>query len=279
MHPLDRKSFLFAALAGVLLFPIAPAQAASTQWEDLGGGKARLIASLDPATNEVSGVVEFVLDDGWKTYWREPGASGIPPQFDFSGSRHFAAGEVRLPVPEHVVLPESEFVGYHGRVLFSFGGLFTSMDSGGATDGLIHVSLLAGVCEEICIPATAEFELGIRALMVSDPVAEQVTADARQALPKAPSQDFRVETAIVDGDGLEIAANVPDTAGTAELFVEGPPSWQLLPARQVARDGGKVSFRLDLSRLPQDARPEAAELRFTLTSNGKGIEQRLTPAH
>ncbi|MCG6859574.1 MAG: hypothetical protein LJE67_16060 [Salaquimonas sp.] len=270
-HPI--KITLLAALVGAGLCIAVPAQAANTSWEEIGGGKARLLASLDPSTNAVSGVVEFVLDDGWKTYWREPGASGIPPQFDFSGSKHFAAGEIAFPVPEHVVLPDSEFVGYHGRVLFAFDGTITDMTPG----GVIHVNMFAGVCEEICIPATAEFEIPIHDLMVSDPEADQAIADAKLELPVKPTEDFRVETSKLDGDKMEITATVPDTAGKAELFVEGPSAWQLLPARVATRNGTNVEFSLDLSRMPKDAKPEQTELRFTLTSNGKGIEQRLTP--
>ena len=255
-----------AALAG-------PAVAASTQWQDLGGGKARLIANLDPATSQVSGVIEFDLDEGWKTYWREPGSSGIPPQFDFSGSRHFAAGDIGFPVPEHVVLPESEFVGYHGRVRFTFEGMVT----GSPSDGLIRLNLLAGVCEEICIPATVEFEMPTRELMVSDPEAEQVIEEAALALPADPSETFRIESAKLTGNVLEIAATLPDANGEAALFVEGPSNWRLLPARIADRDGTKARFELDLSNMPADAEPERTQLRFTLVSNGKGVEQSLTP--
>lgn len=262
-----------AALAAALVFAPGPGHAASTQWEDLGGGKARLVATLDPATNQVSGVVEFQLDKGWKTYWREPGASGIPPQFDFSGSRHFAAGEIGFPVPEHVVLKDSEFVGYHDRVMFTFEGMVTDF----ASDGTIRLNLLAGVCEEICIPATAAFELPTSDLMVSDPLAEQAVAEAALTLPGTPNDTFRVDSATVSGDGIEVSATLPDTDGKADLFVEGPASWRLLPAELVSREDGSARFRLDLSHMPDDAEPRRTELRFTLVSNGAGVEQRLAP--
>ena len=32
--------------------------------------------------------VEMRLDSGWKTYWRTPGAGGLPTQFDFTASRN-----------------------------------------------------------------------------------------------------------------------------------------------------------------------------------------------
>ena len=262
------------AAAALVLLSGTASQAAMTPWEELGGGKARLVASLDPATNQVSGVVEFKLDEGWKTYWRQPGASGIPPQFDFSGSRHFAAGEVGFPVPEHVVVEETDFIGYHDEVRFPFEGMMTT----GGSDGLIRLNLLAGVCLDICIPAIAEFEIPIAELMASDPQAETIIEEAALSLPGTPMPDFRVESARAKGDALEITALVPDGEGKAELFVEGPASWQLLPAKLTERQNGTARFLLDLSRMPEGQKPDGVELQFTLVANGKGIEQRLTPS-
>src|SRR5665647_485933 len=39
------------------------------------------------------------LEPAWKTYWRMPGDSGIPPQFDWAGSDNIAAIEVMFPIP------------------------------------------------------------------------------------------------------------------------------------------------------------------------------------
>lgn len=261
-------------LAALLLIAAAPsARAASSDWQDLGGGKARMLASLDPATMKVSGVVEFALEPGWKTYWREPGASGIPPRFDFSGSRHFVAGEVAFPVPEHIVLTETAFVGYRDRVLFSFDGTALAL----APDGVIRLDLLAGVCEEICIPATAHFEIPLGALMASDALAARVAIEAALALPGAPDPDFRVEKATATADRLDVTARVPDEAAGAELFVEGPAQWRLLPAVAQASEGRQRRFRLDLSRVPAGTDVAATRLRFTLVQGGRGIEQWLAP--
>ena len=30
--------------------------------------------------------LQISLAPGWKTYWRQPGDTGIPPKFDFTGS-------------------------------------------------------------------------------------------------------------------------------------------------------------------------------------------------
>ena len=43
--------------------------------------------------------IEIALDPGFKTYWRNPGDSGLPPRFDWSRSENVAGAEVRWPAP------------------------------------------------------------------------------------------------------------------------------------------------------------------------------------
>jgi DsbC/DsbD-like thiol-disulfide interchange protein len=42
----------------------------------------------------------LALRDGWKTYWRAPGDNGIPPIFDWAGSRNVASVRFHWPRPE-----------------------------------------------------------------------------------------------------------------------------------------------------------------------------------
>lgn len=271
-----KKPYRTAVLSAFgLAVAMQVAAAATTSWQDLGGGRARMLAELDPATLTVSGVVEFALEPGWKTYWRQPGASGIPPMFDFSGSRDFVADAPRFPVPEHVVLPDSDFVGYRGRVLFPFSGSVGSM----GRDGRIRLDLLAGVCRDICIPATARFEIPFSGLMVSDPQAQQAIEQAELAMPGEPRPDFRIESATIGDGEVAIRARVPAAIGKAELFVEGPGDWRLVPAVPLEDAGTERGFRLDLAGVPADADIPGTSLRFTLVQNGLGIEQWLKPGH
>lgn len=259
-----------ASLTGV-------AATATTDWQELGGGKARMLAELDPETLAVSGAVEIVLDPDWKTYWREPGGSGIPPMFDFSGSRDFLVGDIGYPVPEYVVLPDSDFIGYHDRVLFTFSGVATGL----SRDGLIHLSLMAGVCKEICIPAMAEFEIPFYKLMVTDPQAAQALADAAVKLPGEPSDDFGIDAIRIEDGTLAVFARLPSADAEAELFVEAPASWRLNPVAVQEAVGSQRVFRVDLSKaakLPEKAEIAATEFRVTLVQKGKGIEQLLKPS-
>ena len=44
--------------------------------------------------------LQITLAPGWKTYWRQPGDTGIPPRFDFSGSENLTILDVIYPAPK-----------------------------------------------------------------------------------------------------------------------------------------------------------------------------------
>ncbi|MEM7465144.1 MAG: protein-disulfide reductase DsbD domain-containing protein [Pseudomonadota bacterium] len=263
-------SKFLTALTFAFLLSVWQASAATTEWQDLGGGKARLAAVLDPNTNEVEAIVEIKLDPGWKTYWREPGGSGIPPQFDFSASRHFFPGEVMFPIPQRLEASGIVFPGYSGTVSFPFRGKMAK--SGG--EGAIRLNLLAGVCEDICIPATVEFEIQFSDLLTSDPASAMQIKEAFGTLPNEAKDDFKIIRAVkAAADRLEIEVKMPDAGPDAALFAEGPYGWYLPPAKYESTENGLTVFSQDITDIPEGADPTGTKLRYTLVHGDRGIEQ------
>jgi len=243
---------------------------AVTPWQDIGGGRARVLAVMDPDTGKVTGVLDIQLDKGWKTYWRSPGDSGIPPMLDFSGSTGFTPGEVKLPTPIYVKVGSSSFVGYKTDKMYVFEGQFSSF----ASTGKIHLNILLGVCEEICIPAQAQFEITINELSTTDAMTSSKIEFAKLDLPAAPTEDFKVVNVTRDGSkSLLISTMVPSQFDPVHLFVEGPPQWRLLPAEIAGSDGKNFTFKLDISEIPEGARVGETELRFTLVNGSRSVEQ------
>src|SRR5258705_8750265 len=105
-------SALRTALAAAMLslcFTLQP-QASSAQtaiatssWIEAHASRARLVAGRTKTANGtyLAGI-EIGLDDGWKTYWRMPGDSGVPPSFDWKGSTNVAAVNVLYPAPARI---------------------------------------------------------------------------------------------------------------------------------------------------------------------------------
>src|ERR1700675_1991382 len=87
-----------AALAG----PAAARAQDASPWDKQPHAQARLIAGSVMKSADATYLhagVEIRLDAGWKTYWREPGDSGVPPTFDFSGSENVKSVTVEWPAP------------------------------------------------------------------------------------------------------------------------------------------------------------------------------------
>ncbi|MEL7428408.1 MAG: protein-disulfide reductase DsbD domain-containing protein [Pseudomonadota bacterium] len=259
---------LATGLVPALVMMAGFAQAAVSGWQDLGGGKARLVAMVDPASGELRGAVEVRLEDGWHTYWRYPGKSGIPPRFDFAGSTGFDIGAVRFPVPELLGEGDDIYAGYKSSVIFPFSGTWDP-----AVSPSLKLSLLIGVCEEICIPAQARFSMDSAALSITDPDATRILGAARLHLPilKTPAD---LDLAISSEGQSRVLLSLKASFGDHEplLFVEGPHGWNLSPATFVGRSGERLTFSLEI---PQWADPELLKKPgpvFTLVTGGSGLE-------
>src|ERR1700753_4397019 len=75
----------------------ARAQDASPWLRD-GHSAVRLLAGSRSGAVLLGGIA-IQLQPGWKTYWRTPGDSGVPPRFDFSKSENVEAVTVLWPAP------------------------------------------------------------------------------------------------------------------------------------------------------------------------------------
>jgi len=83
-----RRAALAAALFGMAGSAFAAGSA--SPWITSTDSKVRLVSGtvdIDGAPVLVAGV-QLRMEPGWKTYWRNPGDSGVPPSFDFAGSKN-----------------------------------------------------------------------------------------------------------------------------------------------------------------------------------------------
>src|SRR3569832_2616140 len=78
--------------------PVAVRAADASPWQRDGHSAVRLLAGSRSGTVLLGGIA-FQLQPGWKTYWRAPGDSGVPPRLDFSKSDNIDAVSVLWPAP------------------------------------------------------------------------------------------------------------------------------------------------------------------------------------
>lgn len=121
------------------------------------------------------------LAPGWKTYWRSPGAAGIPPRFDWTGSRNVADVNVVFPRPEVFQSFGMQTIGYSGQMILPIA--VTAEDPNRPLR--LRLSLSYGLCEEICIPARQDLALDIMPGDQPDGAAIIQTALSEAPIPAA----------------------------------------------------------------------------------------------
>jgi DsbC/DsbD-like thiol-disulfide interchange protein len=255
---------MLAANLVFLLAIVRPGFAAdASPWD---GGKhtaARLIAG---ATAQSAGV-EVRLMAGWKTYWRYPGDSGIPPRFDFSGSQNVKSVTVRWPAPQRLTDESGTTIGYKHDVVFPLE--VVPEDAGKPTT--LRVKIDYGVCARICEPADATGEL---ALGGPGAFADRIAAnDATVPRPAKLGGSGELSIRVVKRLGNKVVVDVA-AAADVDLFAEGPtPDWALpVPLRVAEAPTGVQRYVFDLDGLPPNTKPDGAMLRLTAVAGDQAIE-------
>jgi DsbC/DsbD-like thiol-disulfide interchange protein len=162
----------------ILLLTTAPAFAGTSPWQELAPGvRARLITAdmAAPDRTTLAGI-DIDMPQGYKTYWRIPGETGIPTLLDYSGSTGLSAAHVLWPYPS---IDESggvlDYV-YFGPTILP-ATLHVDSDQPN-----VKLVVTLGICSDICVPVEAQFELPV---LLDTPDHEQ-NARLRQALKRAP---------------------------------------------------------------------------------------------
>ena len=132
----------------------ARAQDASP-WQRDGHSAVRLLAGSRSGAVLLGGIA-FQLQPGWKTYWRTPGDSGVPPRFDFSKSENVEAVTVLWPAPTKFDDGAGgHSLGYHDQVVLPLRIVAKNADK----PVTLRAAINYAVCEKLCIPVEANAEL------------------------------------------------------------------------------------------------------------------------
>jgi hypothetical protein len=143
-----------AAALILLTLSASPALAAATDWQEIAPGvKLRLITSdrLDDGLTLAG--IELDMPATTNTYWRIPGETGIPTEFDFAASAGIGASTVHWPYPRIDRSRGYLDYAYYGPLVLPF-----ELEAD-PTGTVLDVSVVLGVCSEICVPASARLTL------------------------------------------------------------------------------------------------------------------------
>lgn len=195
--------------------PVAPPGAADPLPPGLLG--ARLLPGWTDAAGDRVLALELLLEPGWKTYWRSPGDTGLPPHLDWSGSENLAGMTPHWPAPAPIRSGEVLEMGYHDRLVLPLTARPADPSRPVTVRGLIEI----GLCQDICVPASLSLEAPPPG-PDPDPAITDALAQEPERLETRPA--CRV-TPIPDG--LRVAVDLPGGAArlAAVELTDRPEIW------------------------------------------------------
>lgn len=251
-HVLFHSIFFGLVLALGLFGPAA--QAEITPWAVNEGGRMRVVTLPPEPDGTVRGALQIEPREGWMTYWREPGEAGIPPQLSFAAESGVELTELDFPIPRQFIEGDIRDIGYDHAVTLPF----TLKLKDAAVKMPISTTAFIGLCRNICIPFQADFQ--VHPASAKLPLQENLILDeARRTLPEAPSPEFHVVSATLNGErtALKLSLKLPPTPPTPEIMVMGPESHVLMDQHKPNRRDDLYEVELPLGKL--SGRPDLAQ--------------------
>jgi len=265
--PMDIRTL---AIAPLLLASLAlPALASTSEWTETPGGRVRVIIEdngpNDAASGERRGALQIELQPGWKTYWRNPGDAGVPPQINIEGN---AKAQIDFPAPVRFGGDDEGGIGYKHPVSLPIVFHLASADT--RLKG--HVFL--GVCEKICVPVQANFDFPLnedgQQASPQAIAARTIIETAFDRLPTPATSTFGISNVKREGDKAVFDLTVPDSVTPAELFVA---SDKIRLSDVVAVESGQTGHRFSVQMHGKADKPV---IDYTIVQNGKAVSGQVT---
>lgn len=236
-----------ASLAGYF-FIASSADAAQSDWAHSEGGAIRIVADKRQSDGTIPAILDIRLKPGWKTYWLEPGASGVSPQVTIDPKDSISFSGMRFPAPKSFGNGVARYIGYDKSVAFPL--LLKSKKSG---DLSLKASVFLGICQDICIPVQADLSLLLTEGAADNPLDKARIDDAVAALPAQPSETFKVKAASFDAAGRRLRLSLVMPGASAEtppeLFLAGPPGYSFGAPENVTVANGEFTAEVPV-RVP-----------------------------
>ena len=207
--------------------------------------------------------VRMVMKEGWHTYWRRPGDSGIAPRFDWSASQNVAAVKLLWPVPQRFDAEGDMTVGYAHEVIWPV--LVRAIDAKKPVRLALEMSY--GVCADICVPGQMRREVIVSQGFVAAPETGKLIRDFLARVPVAPENESDVSARLA-GDVLHV--RLKGATETPALILEGPRGvWFGKP--QATADGDTLDYAVPVE-LNEDAHLAGAKVTLTFSGPATAIE-------
>ncbi|MGD9865074.1 MAG: protein-disulfide reductase DsbD domain-containing protein [Pseudodonghicola sp.] len=252
-----RPFALFLAACAALAPALARPAAAQT---DLLNDLVR-IEVLDggpTARGTYMAALRLTLSDGWKTYWRAPGDAGVPPSFDWRGSRNLRDLAMTWPAPQVFEANGMQTIGYKHQLVLP-------IEVTPARDGQpvrLRGHMEIGLCSDICVPGQLDIDHQIDPKAGRNPAIAAALAQRPYSAAEAGVRAAACRlTPTADGLRVEARITMPSAGGQEVVVIEpgAPGIWAseaetrrqgdtLIAASELVSESGGA-FALDRSAL------------------------------
>src|SRR6201996_5825847 len=266
-----RVAFGFAATLLASSIAVEVHAQDASPWQKDGHSAVRLLAGSRSGAVLLGGVA-FQLQPGWKTYWRTPGDSGVPPRFDFSKSDNVEAVTVLWPAPKKFDDgPGGVSLGYHDQIVLPLRIVAKNVDQ----PVPLREEVNYAVYEKLCIPVEANAELAFNSVASTE---DSALFAALDTVPKPANvgdpNPLTIRDVKREGKSEVLVDVVSPDDRPVSLFVEGPtPDWGLPVPKPVEHSPpGVKRFSFQLDGVPPGVNPDGAALKLTLVGGDRSYE-------
>jgi DsbC/DsbD-like thiol-disulfide interchange protein len=261
-----RHSLRIKTAALLLLLAAAtglPVAAHGADWVETEGARLRLVLGRVEGDGMRRAMLDIDLKPGWKTYWREPGESGIPPTIALQPT---GDADVSFEFPAPVYVPDAYggFTGYAEPVRLP---VILPSD-------FREADVFLGVCQDVCIPVSASFR--IDGDSDPSPLHAAMVDQAFDALPSQPTEQLHIKRMVPSPDGqaltIETAATAAQSSPRLFLAPLSETGYVFGVAKLVEAKDGQAIFSVPILRRPAAA-DDFPQFSATLAQGDASIRQ------
>lgn len=250
---MTNKVRTFFAALGLALFAVS-AQAAHTQAQLLLAD-----ASARPGDTVLAGV-HLKMEPEWHTYWKNPGAAGMPTKIEWQLPPGVTAGDIQWPLPEKLPPEEVTTYGYANEVMLLVPLKLAADLKPGPLDLKAKVSWLE--CKEQCIPAGGNVQATLNIANETKPSADAALLTSWQSKTPSATNDFSLRASwekraqddmrplIISG---QLSANQPIKYNSIDFFPDASDDFEIQPKTDIlSANSTDLRFRKPVKKFQGD---------------------------
>ena len=156
--------------------------------------------------------VKFKFDQGWHTYWINPGDSGEKAKFDWNLPEGYKISNPKWPAPSTIPYPPLMTYGYENEVIILF-SLYKEIGSVKKGEITLNSEWLA--CADICLPQSGTTKINLNEIVLSNFKTESKILKVKNNLPK--KYPYLISASLKDNE-LNLSGEMNEKFKDSEIY-------------------------------------------------------------